>query len=137
MIVVEALGAEEYQGEDHEDGDGDHFLDYLQLDQGERAAKILEAYPVGWNHKTIFEKCDSPADHYNSEKPPLREKCVCLEFQLAIPSQSHEAVGNNQQQDCKQCLAHNTSIKNKAQIYQRNCLDVNLILDPGSSASGL
>ena len=50
--------------ENRENDHGGYLLDHLELAQ----AEIVRADPVGGNLERVFEKGDSPADHYDNEQ---------------------------------------------------------------------
>ena len=50
-----------YQGEYHEDNQGDSLLHYFQLHQAKRAAVFCKANSVGGYLETVFKKSKSPA----------------------------------------------------------------------------
>jgi hypothetical protein len=72
-------------GKEAEYGEGDYFLYGFKLEAA-KAGLFPEA--VGWYHKTVFEKCDSPADeNYFPDG-------YVLIFQVSVPGKGHECVGN-------------------------------------------
>src|SRR5579864_1298076 len=76
--------------EDDENTEGDDFLDDFQLKR--REFGIADA--IRWDLKTVFQERDQPAydDHG-------RERSLAV-FEVAIPSDGHEEVRTNKQQDC-------------------------------------
>lgn len=51
MVPVEGFSLEENYGENGEDREGDHLLNYLELHQGEVAAVAGVSYLIGGNHE--------------------------------------------------------------------------------------
>ena len=74
---------------DHEDQQGDDFLDDLQLEGGVAVA----APAVGRHLQQIFKKRDGPA--YNDDQ----QQRFALVFQMSIPRAGHEKVGANEEHD--------------------------------------
>lgn len=100
MIPVELLTLEQEHGYDGEYGQGDHLLDYLKLEQAERAAVTLESDAVGRNHEAVFGQGDAPREQDDDIQGPVARHAGLLEAQMAVPGQGHEDVGYNQQKDC-------------------------------------
>lgn len=70
IVPVQLLAGEEEKCHHREDGERYDFLDYLQLEQGERPTVALEAYPVGRNHEAVFKKGYPPGkEYYGVERP--------------------------------------------------------------------
>ena len=62
MVHSEGFGLENQQGEQYENGDGDHLLNHFQLNQRKGSAVAGIADPVGRYLEAILEKGNSPAD---------------------------------------------------------------------------
>ena len=88
---------EQYQGEYGEHQQGDHFLYYLELHEGKRAAVFAVAEAVGRHHEAIFHKCNQPTDQDQAEQTGFLKKFQVLELQMAVPGKSHKNVGQQQQ----------------------------------------
>ena len=79
--------------ENDEDHEGDHFLDDLQLHEGERASVALEAHPVGRYLETVLEKSNTPREEDDkNERGGIGEETCLLQFQMPVPRQRHEDV---------------------------------------------
>ena len=76
-------------GKNAKDNKGDDFLDGLELRGGKRPV----ADAVGRHLETIFREGDQPADQDGE-----RERSV-LVFQMPVPREGHEDVGNDQEDD--------------------------------------
>jgi hypothetical protein len=61
MIHTQFLCPENHNREDCKDRKRNDFLDYLQLDQGERTIHSMKSDPVGGNLKAILKECNTPA----------------------------------------------------------------------------
>ena len=60
MIPVEMFALEHEGGNDSEDGEGDNFLNYLQLHEGIRTTIANETELVGWHLQGVFKEGDAP-----------------------------------------------------------------------------
>jgi hypothetical protein len=61
------------QGENGENNQCDHLLNYFQFDQAKRSAITPESDPVGRDLKAVLEKGNTPADQYNSYEPEFMQ----------------------------------------------------------------
>ena len=88
--VVPAQGLLQVEdGEGGEDCQGDDFLDGFKLGGGE----FVGAYAVGGDLETVFEEGDHPADQDDFEEWDFAE------FQVAVPGEGHEDIGDGEQGD--------------------------------------
>src|SRR5207302_7508914 len=76
--------------EDRKHAERNHFLDSLQL----CCRELIGANAVRRHLKTILRKSDKPADNDYFEKRGVSV------LQMAVPSESHENIGEGKQQDC-------------------------------------
>ena len=60
MVPVEGLASEYQYGKGGEYGQGDDFLDYLELDEVEWTAVVHKAYAVGGHLEGVLEEGDAP-----------------------------------------------------------------------------
>ena len=88
-MVPAQVGAEVESCEDAENHQGDNLLDHFELHG--REAAIAKA--VGWYLKAVLEEGDAPAD---DDHLPKRLRLV---FQVAVPGEGHEDVGEDEQND--------------------------------------
>jgi len=75
--------------EEREHGQGNHFLDGLQL----RGVEFVGADAVCGYLETVFEKCDAPTG--DDDFP----KSFVAVFQVAIPREGHKDIGNGEKQN--------------------------------------
>src|SRR5690606_36652218 len=78
------------ESEDDENGEGDDFLERLELGAGQ-AGGVADA--IGGDLETVLEKGDPPA-HEDDE--PER---AAGETEVAVPREAHEDVGGHEEQD--------------------------------------
>ena len=71
MVPVQRLVTEEQGRKDGEDGQGDDFLDDLQLHQGVRATVADEAYAVGGHLTAVLKKGDEPRESDDHKQGPV------------------------------------------------------------------
>ena len=64
------LALEEDVGEYGEDDEGDDFLDYLELHEGEGTSIAFEADTVGWDLKGVLEEGYRPREGDDADKRP-------------------------------------------------------------------
>jgi len=81
-VIPTKLFAEIGHGKDGEDGEGNYFLDGLEL----RRAEFERADTVRGHLKAVFEKRDAPA--CENDFP----KSFAAVFQMAVPSKGHKDV---------------------------------------------
>lgn len=96
MIGAEGFGFENYYSKGCKDQKGNHFLNHLELKQRKGPSITFKAHFVGWYLKDIFEQGDSPADKNDGDKTQFAEPFPFSEFEVAIPSECHKGVGDNQ-----------------------------------------
>jgi hypothetical protein len=77
-------------GEQKEDQQGDHLLDGFQLKRREPFHQRI--FIIGRNHEAIFKECNTPADEYEFQDRGISK----IFFQMAIPSECHKAVGDQE-----------------------------------------
>lgn len=98
MVPVEGLALEDQNREQGEDGQGDYFLYYLELDEVEGAAVVHEAYAVGGDLEGILEEGDAPREEDDPDQRPVVDELHLLQLEVSVPCESHEYVGHHQQQ---------------------------------------
>ena len=92
MVPLNRLSLEQERDDDGENGQGNHFLNHLQLHQVERAAISDKADAVGRNGETVLEKGNSPGKEDNQDERPARGDFHLLKLQMAVPGERHENV---------------------------------------------
>ena len=92
MVPLDGLALEQEGDDDGEDGQGDHFLDDLELHQVEGTAVALEADPVRRDREAVFEEGDAPGENDDQNQRPVRGDFHLLQFEMAIPGKRHENV---------------------------------------------
>ena len=93
MVYPQGLVFEENQHEYSEYRKGNRLLDHFQLPQVEWPAVFDKAYPVGGHLTTILEQGDAPAEQDHQWQTEFRKPRHALQFQVAVPRQSHEHIG--------------------------------------------
>ena len=97
VVPVQGFATKAGNGVDGEYQQGYDLLDDLQLEQREGTAVSLKAVVVGRNHETILHECQSPRDEYDDIQWCVAVQDVhVLQFQMSIPSKSHEDVGHDE-----------------------------------------
>ena len=99
MVPLQGLSLEQEHGDDGKDRQGDDFLDDLELHEVERASVLDETDPVGGYLGAILEKRDTPGEEDDAEQRPALGDFHFLQFEVAVPGQGHESVGDNEQGD--------------------------------------
>ena len=99
VIPLELLGAKKDQRECDKDHERDHLLDHFHLEQGEWAAVVLMPEPIGGHLQAVFKKGNAPTDQDHSKESQIFKTLHALEFQVPIPSEGHEGIGGNEEQD--------------------------------------
>jgi hypothetical protein len=89
-VVPAQMLAEIDQCEDGEDAEGDDLLDHFELDRRE----VPGTDPVRRNLQAVFKESDAPAD-----QDDLPERVLAV-FQVAVPGNGHEDVGEDEQDYC-------------------------------------
>ena len=98
MIPVEGFALET---KGHEDGayyQGDDFLQNLHLNQGEGAAVVQKADAIGGYLTHIFKQGDAPREKDNDNEGPVATDARILQLQVAIPSEGHEDIGQDEEE---------------------------------------
>ena len=116
VVPLEGFALEKEHHDDRENGQRDDLLDDLQLEQRVRAAVAREADPVGRNGEAILEESDAPGEENDGDQRPARGDLHLLEFEVAVPGESHEDVGADQHHDCPESLHTNVSIFRAAKV---------------------
>ena len=93
MVPAQRFVSEDQQGEDREDGQRNHLLDHLQLEEREGASVVDEADAVGRHLAAVFEEGDAPAHQNDNEERQRIAGSHLVEFQVAVPGDGHEGVG--------------------------------------------
>ena len=106
MVHPETLCLEEHRRECNKDEQCNHLLYNLKLDEGERTSVHIRSNAVCRHLETILKEGNEPAYGNYPEQAPLGQHLVCPKLQMTVPRQSHETVGNHQQQYSKQSFSH-------------------------------
>src|SRR5260221_11771174 len=85
-VIPAEFFAEVGNRKDGEDGEGEDFLDGLELGGGE----FIGTDAIRRHLKTVFEESDAPTSEIN-----FLER-LAAEFQWAVPGRRHEEAGNSQ-----------------------------------------
>ena len=93
MVYPQGLVLEENEHENGEYCKGNRLLDHFQLPQVERASVFDKSDTVGGHLAAILEQGDAPAEQYHQRQTEFRKPRHALQFQVAIPRQSHEHIG--------------------------------------------
>lgn len=105
MIPMQAFATECDNGEKRKYDEGNHFLHHLELHQRVGTAVALKANSVGRHLKTIFEEGQAPRDKDNDVKRGVALKYAhVLKFQVAVPSEDHKDIANDEQCDRENVL---------------------------------
>lgn len=73
-----------------EDDHGDHFLDDFEL----RKRIVIAPPSIGWDLKSIFEQCNSPA-HNNH----VKQRRMSMLLQVAVPREGHKDIRNEKHEN--------------------------------------
>ena len=117
---MQRLTLEQHRRDNREYNERDDFLNHLELHQVEGAAVAVEADAVGRHLATIFGKGDNPREQDDADERPMGRYARLLKFQVAVPSQGHEDVAADEQQDGIDCV-HVGLFKFRAQSYENKC----------------
>ena len=81
-----------------------HLLDNFQLKQVEGPAIGLEANAVCRHSETILKESNTPGEQYYQYERPAGRYLHLTEFEMAIPGECHEDVGEHQHQNSPETL---------------------------------
>ena len=99
MVPVEVLTLEKKVGNNGEYHQRNHFLNHLQLHQGEWAAVTLKTNTVGGNLKAVLEKGDGPRETDDGNQRPVVADARLLQTKVAVPREGHKNIAENEQND--------------------------------------
>ena len=106
MIPLERFCMENGYRNCRENRERNRFLDNLQLHQAEWTAVDATANAVGGNHKAVFKEGEPPGGEDDKNQRPVSADVHFFEFEVAVPSKSHENVGAAEKEDCKNTGFH-------------------------------
>ena len=106
MVPLQRFVIEYRYRDNREDRQRNCFLDDLQLHQAEGAAIDFAADGVGGNHEEIFDKRNAPRRKNHKNQWPVGADVHFFEFEVAVPSESHENVGAAEEENCKNTSFH-------------------------------
>ena len=92
MVPVQRLRLEAESQDKREYYQRDALLDYLELDQIERAAVDIGPYAVSRDHKAILKQSKAPGCQYNKDKRPVSADLHLLKFKVSVPGKSHKDI---------------------------------------------
>ena len=104
-------------GNDSKHHQRDAFLDDFQLNQVEGTAVVYKADAISRHLTAILEKGNHPRECYDQIKRPVGGNARLLEAQVAIPSESHEYIAHNEQQNCINTICHEDGNLKTVQNY--------------------
>ena len=96
---MERLPLKEDVGHDGEDDERDALLDDLELNETEGTAVALEADAVGRHLAAILKEGDAPREDDDAQQGPIGRDARLLQPQVTVPSQRHEDVAAEKQQN--------------------------------------
>ena len=98
MVPLQRLAAEEHDGEDGKDGDGDYLLYHLELHEREGTAITHKTHAVGRYLTGIFKERQEPTDEDDDvERGVVGDELHLLQLQVTIPCERHEDVRHDEQ----------------------------------------
>ena len=97
MVPVKRLSLKEKSDNQSEYNQRDNLLDDFELKQAERASVAGKAKTVGRNLGAIFKKRYAPREKDDQDKRPACGDLHFLKFQVTVPRECHEYVGQHQQ----------------------------------------
>lgn len=92
MIHPESFRFKNEQCKNSEYNKCDNFLNYFELDKGERAAIFTKTDSVGRHLKHVFKQGDAPANEYYGNKAQLAKPFPFRKLEMAIPSHNHKCI---------------------------------------------
>ena len=99
VVPVEGFALETKGHDDGEYYQGDNFLQNLELDKGEGTAIVQESDAVGGHLTHIFKQGDAPREENDDQQGPVFADAGGLEPQVTVPSEGHEDVGEDEQNE--------------------------------------
>lgn len=103
MVPVERLTLEEHIGNDAEDDEGHDFLYHLELHEGEGTTVVHKSDAVGRNLTAVLEEGNEPTEGNDANERPMGADARLAQFEMAIPSECHEDVAQDEQKDSVKC----------------------------------
>ena len=100
MIPGNFFISKKKQGEYQKYSDRQGLLNHLQLQEIEWTSIALKPIFIRRNLKNILEHGNTPADQNNGNKSEAPAPFHILKFQMPIPGQGHENIGNTKQGNC-------------------------------------
>jgi hypothetical protein len=97
MIPFEALFKDDH-AKDHENGKCDGLLYRFQLNKVKRTSIFLKTYTICRYLEDVFEEGKPPANENNGDKPEIFAPRHVLKFQMTVPGEGHERIGDKQKQ---------------------------------------
>ncbi len=85
--------------ENNKDSERNHFLNHLQFHQRKWATIFFEANPICRNLKNVFKQRNAPTDKNNTDQPQVLAPTHFLKFQMTVPREGHEGVGEYEQRE--------------------------------------
>lgn len=92
MVPMERLALKQHSRNDSEDYQRHDFLYNFQLNKRERTTIPYKTDTVGRYGHAIFNECYRPRENDDTDKRPIARYMFLLQFQVGIPSKSHENV---------------------------------------------
>ncbi len=99
MIPFQNLVFKQHESKNSEYHEGNNLLNHFQLQQAKRPAIFLITQSVGGHHEAIFHKSNKPTGQDEAKNPCFFKEFQVLEFQVAIPRERHEDIGEDKQED--------------------------------------
>ena len=106
MVPLQGLALEQEGDDDREDGQGDHFLDDLELHQVEGTAVAVEADAVRRNGEAVLEEGDAPREQDDEDERPAGGDLHLLQFEMTVPCECNENVRKDEHDDGPDTLLH-------------------------------
>ena len=106
VVPLQCFVIEDRGGNDGEYGQGNSFLDDLQLHKGEGASVDSATHGVCGNHEEVFDERYAPGGKDYENQGPVGADVHFLEFEVAVPGGGHKDVTDNQEDNGKNSNFH-------------------------------
>ena len=125
VVPLQGFVIEDRRRDDGKYGQGDGFLDDLELHEAEGTSVDAATHGVRGNHEEVFDERHTPRGQDDQNERPVGADVHFLELEVAVPGGGHKDIADNQEDNGKDSDFHDRfSLVVGAQAVRLACAEL-------------